>query len=353
MNRLHLLVISLTLVLFACRKNVPGERADTYLERVKTQLEARLSQKDWEAIDFSRGLCGPEDSAGRMLLRLAFKGRELSRSFVLLQTTGKGKVLNGRIIELVKDEGVGPTRYNGAITIRALEGTVLLKSAIVNGYITSWHEQSSAQRTASLMPDDGTLPEVVVVASYSSGGISYSDWACLNYFLDNSGGSGGYYYSLDGSGGFGGGGSSGGSDSGSTDNSDGGVMSDSPILIDYENQDQLPAIEIEKFVKCFDAIPDAGATCSIEIFADVPVDAGPNKLFDFKNGSPGHTFIQIKKSNGTQSAIQNIGFYAKSGLKAVLTNVPIDGKFLDNGGHEYNASFKMNLKPDNFRSTLT
>jgi hypothetical protein len=37
----------------------------------------------------------------------------------------------------------------------------------------------------------------------------------------------------------------------------------------------------------------------------------------------------------------------------MLTNAPIDGKFVDNGMHEFNASFKMNLSPQNFNSTLT
>jgi hypothetical protein len=50
--------------------------------------------------------------------------------------------------------------------------------------------------------------------------------------------------------------------------------------------------------------------------------------------------------------VQNIGFYPKSGWKTTITNAPIDGKFVDNSGHEFNASFKMKLTPQQFNTTL-
>src|SRR3712207_6707233 len=94
----------------------------------------------------------------------------------------------------------------------------------------------------------------------------------------------------------------------------GGTRPNNPVMaVDFEKQDDESPINIDQFVRCFDAIPDAGATCSIEILSDIPVDSDPNKIFSFDSRSPGHTFLNIRKSNGSQSASQNIGFYPKSG----------------------------------------
>jgi hypothetical protein len=123
-------------------------------------------------------------------------------------------------------------------------------------------------------------------------------------------------------------------------------------LVDIETQDVNAPIDVQKFINCFNAIPDAGSTCSIEIMADIPVDSDPNKIFNFDSKSPGHTFLNIKKSNGSQSVSQNIGFYPASGWKTILTNAPIDGKFVDNGQHEYNAGFKLSITPAQLQSAL-
>lgn len=354
----QLLTVTLTLIFLAsCRKEVQTPEND-YLTCVQAALRDSLPAGEMNHLDFDRAVLARVDSAGLYLLRIPFKGKQLSAQFVLLQTTRTGAILQGRIVQLQKDTTIRRgNEYNGAITIRTLKETVLVQSAIVKGYFTAYHGQPSAQRATSLMPPEyQELPEVVVVASYSSdGGIVYSDWMRLTACFDGSGGN--YYYSMDGSGSeggsSGGGGYSGGSGSGSDGTDDAGYLSDSPILIDYETQDILDAIDLQKYINCFNAIPDEGSECSIEIFTDIPVDTNPNMLFDFNSGSPGHTFIQVKKSNATQSILQNIGFYPSSGLKAVLTNAPVNGKFVDNGIHEYNASIKMSLSATNFRSTLT
>jgi hypothetical protein len=135
---------------------------------------------------------------------------------------------------------------------------------------------------------------------------------------------------------------SGGGNSGSTDPT---------IFVDQETQDEYEAIEVGKFINCFNAIPDAGSTCTIEIAADIPVDGDPRKFYDFNIGSPGHVFITIRKSNGSQQAVQHIGFYPKSGYKA-STYAPTGGKLVDNAKHEFNASLKMNVTPAQFSSTL-
>lgn len=351
-------LLFLSLLMVSCTKEVQRPK-DSYLQNVQQFLERSLTGTDYAYLDFSRSVLTKADSASLYLLRIPVRDKALRNDFVLVKTDREGQVAQGKIIHLEgksTEYGEGKVkkrRFDGRISISSLDRTTVLNSPINNGYIEAFHPNRSEQRTASLMPSGEMLPEVVVVAYINNDyTVSFSDLCYLEKLLYNAedgGGdySGGYYGSLEG-------GSDGGGGSGSSSDYDGGgVTLDPPILIDYENQDGLDPIDIQKYINCFNSIPDTGSTCSIEIFTDIPVDTDPNLLFDFNSGSPGHTFIQIKKSNGAQSAIQNIGFYPRSGWKTFLTNAPIEGKFVDNGEHEFNASLKMSLTPENLRSTLT
>jgi hypothetical protein len=124
------------------------------------------------------------------------------------------------------------------------------------------------------------------------------------------------------------------------------------IFVDYEYAEDLSPIDLTKYLKCFSNIPDNGATCSIEILTDIPVDNDPNKLFNWSSGSPGHTFVQIKKTNGTASVMQNIGFYPVQGWKTLVEAGSVDSKFADNSEHEFNASLKMSLTAAELKNTM-
>lgn len=75
-------------------------------------------------------------------------------------------------------------------------------------------------------------------------------------------------------------------------------------------------------------------------------------VFNWQTGFPGHVFLNIRKSNGMESASQNIGFYPASAWKTTLTTAPIPGKFVDNGRHGFNASIKMDLSPAQLKIAL-
>jgi hypothetical protein len=119
-------------------------------------------------------------------------------------------------------------------------------------------------------PQYKELPEVIVVGTRTGGGMSYGDWLFLqSFFGDGSGGACGWYSSAYGTG-------------GGDANGDGVVRKDAPLLVDFEYQDTKPAIDIKKYLECFSAIPDEGATCTIEILADIPVDGDPSKFFNWQ-----------------------------------------------------------------------
>lgn len=350
-----ILATCLTLM-YSCRKEHSVVQPKNYIQEIQNSLKDSITEPIYESLEFSKAILSRVDSLNLFMLRIPFKGKKLENDFIVLHTGITGNILKGKIIHL---EGTATEAYeekdeskswNGNIRISSLDEKSVLRSAIINGNITAFNRMSDA-RTTSMSSD---LPEVIityVIKSPKSAWSSYIDIHSLFYdnplgFSNNS-----LYYSTGGGGSGSGSSGSGVSSGGST--GFGGIESEDPIKIDFETQDDLVAIDLQKFINCFNSIPDAGATCSIQIFTDIPVDSDPNLIFDFKSGSPGHTFINIRKSNGSQGASQNIGFYPVNGYKAGLTNAPIDGKFVDNGNHEFNAGFKMELTPAELKSVLT
>ncbi|TDH28082.1 hypothetical protein EXU57_06375 [Segetibacter sp. 3557_3] len=102
----------------------------------------------------------------------------------------------------------------------------------------------------------------------------------------------------------------------------------------------------------YSTIPDAGATCSIEILTDIPVDSNPFIYFNWREGSAGHAFVQVKKSNGLQSVQQTIGFYPDHPWKTMVFETPLSQKIVDNQHHEYNASLRMDISPAELQTVL-
>ncbi len=99
-----------------------------------------------------------------------------------------------------------------------------------------------------------------------------------------------------------------------------------------------PAIDLNKYFKCFDNIPDAGATYSVKLCADIPDNSYVDNLF--VGTTPGHVFLTITKTNGTQSVTQSFGFYPKIAWLSI-SMAAVASKIVDDRGHEYNASITM------------
>ncbi|RYZ91072.1 MAG: hypothetical protein EOP04_01730 [Proteobacteria bacterium] len=376
MKRVFTFTLTLIILFTACRKEQSATSPAFYLETVQSALRDSLGGADFSGLNFKDARLNKVDSAGLFLLRIPFAGKSVASDFVLLQTDPRGRVLQGRIVHLEgSHEAIGNGNgakqvFNGAIQIRSLGRQLLVDSRITGGYIEAFHSHSAARLSlVQPEPEYTTLPEVIVVG-YSSGGggISFSDWIFLQSLFSSSGGNfdySGYYGLLGGSGGGGGGSSSGGYSGGigsgysgvgyygGGHGGGGGVLLDPIILIDEETQDENSAIDIRKFMNCFTSIPDAGATCSIEILSDIPVDGDPANFFNWQTGSPGHTFIKMNKSNGGQSVQQIFGWYPQSGYKTMLTSAPVPGKFVDNAGHEFNASYTLNVTPAQFQMAVT
>lgn len=123
----------------------------------------------------------------------------------------------------------------------------------------------------------------------------------------------------------------------------------SPLIFDNSDAFSAPAADLQKMINCFTTVPDAGATYRITLNADLPDNSDPDALTN--NLEPGHAFITMTKTNGTQSVSQSIGFYPKRRYLSVFST-GVDSKIVDNGLHEYNSSISMNLSQIDFMGSL-
>ncbi len=347
----HLLFVStLLVILFSCKKETTSDQNNnSLLTLIKVQLKDSMAENDFQQLDFNHVSITNYKQHEFSIVRIPFSNKSRRTDFVVLKILSDEKFSTGRIIHIDKDKEAGSsqssTKFNGNLFIYSLNSNLLTESRIEDGYIVAFHLQKNIQAPVANVVEVPytTLPDVVVIASYPSGnnGSTYSDWFNFTSFFNNGdpggGGVGGYYSDM--SGGGGGGGIT--------------PVEQQSIWIDYEPAEDLTPIDLKKYLQCFSNIPDAGSNCTIKILTDIPVDNDPNAFFAWGNRSPGHTFIQISKTNGTQSVQQNIGFYPMQGWKTFLTPAPIAGKFVDNFEHEFNASLTMNLTPEQLQSTLT
>ena len=348
----RLILLSSLLVFIGCQKRL-NEQTSFEIPSVQSYLKDRMVDVTFKNLDFAHAVIIPYEDDSFKLVKIPFANE--NSKFVLVRVEANDVCSSAKIIKLEGSVDEKPAVFNGDIKRWSLNETLELESGIENGIIRKFHPPAEVVAQRSVKPDvvpDNytTLPEVVVVA-YISGGssISYATWVSLLSLMDSGTGAGGSgsspgnptggYYSNMSDGYHGGGGGS-------------GTRTDPPTWVDAETAYQNPAIDVGKYVSCFNDIPDNGASCSIELFTDIPVNTDPTVGFNWSTGFPGHVFLNVRKSNGSQSVSQNIGFYPQSAWKVTLTTAPISGKFVDNAGHGFNASIKMDLTPAQLRIAL-
>ena len=120
------------------------------------------------------------------------------------------------------------------------------------------------------------------------------------------------------------------------------VLSDpnAPTYPDISEND--PPVSLQSLFNCFSQVPDAGATYYVKLCVDLPVNGVWNAPFNLTGKSPGHTFLTLTKTNGTQTISQTVGFYP-IGTGGTPFNPDANGAFKNNGfpAHEYNAAINI------------
>lgn len=325
----------------------------SYLVKITSCLKDSLQKTDFNNLLLNKAVLTRLHHGKINFIRIPFKGKDFARHFVLLKIDFFGNTSFGVIVNMNLEDNnsfnSNISLLNGTISVASLNRKINKQYKLLRGHVQKVNSSSRVIPSG----DANYLPEVVITSVIpKSGSGTYYYFPSFN--LGGLVSSIGLTDGTDGGGG-GGGNNTGGSTSGYYSPSNPyslpsydstltlyGLHLDRPEDISYEIIEDLKEISIASYLKCFDNIPDNGAICSIEIYTDLPVNGKPNEFFDWNNGSPGHSFVQIKKTNGPQTIQQDIGFYPDQDWKTVFYT-PVTGKFVDNGDHEYNASLKMQI----------
>jgi len=373
----------LILLVYSCKKNAGNDPGTSiYLHSVLSHLRDSLSATDLSQLDTTKGYLTDPRKSGNYTLRLPFKGKSISGDFVLLQTDANGNILRSRVVHLENDSQDG-TPFSGNIRLSSLSGMVILQSKVSNGYLEALHgggitatpKKLTDSKTTTVLPapDADWLPEVVVVG-YGSGSAP-SNYISLDGLLGaassgilNSGGGDGSA-SDGGNSGGGGGASSGSQNSSNTStppdstyyapldpsqiprfsSSGGGITITDAVQFEKEYVYSIPTIDIRKFFNCFDLVPSDGATYSIQLCVDLPINSTPEASMNFSGGvNAGHTFLVLTKSGNGINVTQCFGYYPQSAPSAWNPFLPIPSAMKDNGDKEINASITMSIDSKQF-----
>ncbi len=336
MKKTYLITIC-ALLLLGCQKELhqtpeTGQASGkNYLTHIQQALKDSLSTADYAGRNFSKALISHDTATGKTYLRLGISGKKLAEDFMLLQTDSTGITIRGRFVHVDK-QPVRPKQaqlFNGAFIISSLNRRITNKRQIVSGRFTTKADVSIMEEpagTQDLAP--------VVVTTYTYNGDASMDWYLLSAFFDD--GSGWMYGAA--------------SPEGSEGSGGGGAQPDQTIQVEAEPTNDPLAVVIQ-YLKCFGNLPAEGATYQISILSDIPVNGDPSVMFDWKTGSPGHSFIQLKETSGGTSIQQNLGFYPTTGWKTPAG--PTTSKMLDNAGHEFNAELTITVSAEQFQNALT
>lgn len=107
------------------------------------------------------------------------------------------------------------------------------------------------------------------------------------------------------------------------------------------------SIDLNRDIDCFNLISDTNAIYTLTVYADLPIDNDSKSVFDPKAYFAGHCFIELYKSNPYKSMRRYYGFYPDSRWNAVSGRYT-PSKLVDDGGHEYQASYTISVRKDQF-----
>ncbi len=326
-----------------------------YMDTVAHFLKTTLTTSDYASIDFENWHTSKDSS--HWYTRIAITNKPGYNEFILLQTDSPGTSVKGKFVRL-RPKFDEQHQLIGTIELWSLNRKEYFTSDIENGYMKLWHNSvlAATEKEQSLVYPYNDLPEVIVYGRpTANSGFTYDTYLALQSMFEGGKGAtqypGGALYSNTNS--YNGGSSS--SSGTPTGNSNSGNGSDShaDFYANIENSPIKPGIDLNSWLNCFTTIQDAGAHCSIAILADMPVDNDPSVSLNLYNGATGHCFLQLTKTNGSQSLTQYIGFTAQDAMNAVLHgDAFVQAKLVDNANHKYDAFITMTVSPAGFQVAL-
>lgn len=319
---LHATVL-FSLTFFACQKNSelkPELIENLSLKGAKEFLGTQLTEVEFKQLNWSKAISYKKQGEIRVFAIPNKNSLEKKSAYVFFE----GNNISGNWVSFeidisisLKYKKIVSESFNG-IRVGVVDINEKGNVQAINIYENGLLSNQIAYRTSSLMSLPASIrgPNLTVLLLAQLLGVGQPDWNSSllvdeNQFeyleLDPQGGSGGSYE----------------------------IYLD--ILFDYSNS--VPAIDLQKYFNCFDRIPDNGATYSIKLCADLPDNSNPDIVV--VGVTPGHAFLTITKTNGSQSVTQSFGFYPQSGPLSIFAGA-VGSKIVDDGKagfeHEVNAS---------------
>jgi hypothetical protein len=350
--------VILSVLFLSCKKqaDLPNSQNPVtfdagYLSRARNYLRLNMADTLYQELDTTSGVLTNEYST--WYFRIRFLDKPMEQKFVLLTTDSVGHASDGKIIELFRDTSTA-TVFNGRIRVRAISGNAITESTISGGYVDAWHAQGKVA-TNSVEPMYAQAVDPV-----------YEELAEVDVFPDGDSGGGDYYLLLSSLGGSSGSGGSGNSSGSSGGGSSSGVYTraaatpskpavrptaNRPLIITVETSYLKPGISVQAYLNCFTGVPDAGASYSIGLYVDLPVNDDPSQIFNEATGAVGHTFLGLTKSGSGLSVTQYVGFASTESMAAIVGAVT-PGKVIDNGGHKFNACLSISVSAGQFATAM-
>jgi hypothetical protein len=119
----------------------------------------------------------------------------------------------------------------------------------------------------------------------------------------------------------------------------------------HSQKENSSANDLQQYLSCFNWIGSDYTSYSITLYVDLPVDTDPSAVFDPISFYAGHCFIELSKSNPFRTVRKVIGWYPNSGVVAI-SGIPSKGLIADDGGHEFQASYRISVDSAQFEATL-
>ena len=337
-SKLLLLLLSFFFFFQSCKKDIitnsdeVAKPAIGFVEQAHTFLKVNYTAGSINDLLVNKSSLYKLDS-GRYVIKVPLKTQGL-KNFILLYADSIYGVKKGVLVHIDKTSNtLKGEKFTGTITIKEINGKVKEIKKIVDGFKV----KKATYRTTTDGYQD--LPEVVVIAYRTIDKVNWGEWFNLMFFFGGNLNNKDSYGYMENEGGPGGGGG-------------GGEYQPDPNVIEINFDDALTTepIDLLKYLNCFNQIQNLGATYSIKICAQLPVDNNPVQIID--GLATGHAFLTVTKTNGMSSMTQNFGFYPANGPKSMAL-LPVPSKVGDNDFTKYNASLTAsNVSYDQFSTFM-
>ena len=329
------------LFIVSCKKQDIGSGDQVRFGQLRQALSASMQPADYTRLNFDKASVVKAAPGEYQYWYIPMRGSADVREFLAVRYSDSLAKLDGRLVRY--DCGQAAARQvvlHSTIQIRDLDGLLMVNSQVVAGKIAAFHKGRDAkisEDTESEEEDmgevDRELPEVIVVSSYSDGGISINTWFLLTSLFESDGG--GYpddfypmYLNIDGTG------------------------NEQENDLELEYVDEAPKVKVSKMKACFGNVTSTGARYSIKLCTDVPSNNSPGASTTAKGFGSGHTFLTLTKTNGYLSVSQSFGFYPGASGEYGNPFEQVSGAVKDNGLREYNAMIEEVVSESQFEHAI-